>query len=126
MQDNSSEHKTISQDGHEITFHPAFARRCRVESGGQEKELYKQQEVHYLPKGQEKPPTQHQLHYRSQQTGQDFTLTVDDPNLRIARVIVELYGEDHVPGTGKDDATVETVKVDNGPILCPPSCPQET
>ncbi|MDQ3605557.1 MAG: hypothetical protein M3418_05125 [Gemmatimonadota bacterium] len=122
MQENSSEHETVSQDGHEITFHPAFARRCAVTSGGRETELYQQKEVHYLPEGQEKPPTQHRLHYRSQKAGQEFTLTVHDPNLRIARVVVELYGEDHVPGAGNDDATVETVTVDNGPVICPPSC----
>ncbi len=122
MTDNRSEHQTAGQDGHEITFHPAFVRRCAVTSGGQEKELYQQKGVHNLPEGQKQPPTRHQLRYRSQRTGQDFTLTVDDPNLRIARVIVELYGEDHKPGEGKDDEKVETVTFDNGPVLCPPSC----
>lgn len=123
MSNRTSDHLTQSQDGYEITFHPAFARRCAVTPAGQaEKELYRQQETYKLPEGQDKPPTRHEIRYRSQQTGQELTLTVDDPHLRIARVVVELYGKEHEPGAGKGDEKVETVTIDNDTISCPPRC----
>ena len=118
------DHKTVNQDGYEITFHPAFAGRCAVQTGSKgETEMYRQEEVHHLPKGQTEPPTQHRIEFRGGKHEQDFALQIDDPNHRIARITVELYDQKHEPGWGKGEKPVETVVVDNDSQHCPPHCP---
>ncbi len=123
MSNDVNDHQTVARDGYEVTFHPAFAARCAVQpTGGEELELYRQEGVYNLPKGQEKPPTRHQLRFRSKRHGQDVSFTIDDPHHRIAQIVVHLYGEGHEPGRGEEDETVETVTIDNSPVLCPPNC----
>ncbi|MBA4157002.1 MAG: hypothetical protein H0X65_05950 [Gemmatimonadetes bacterium] len=118
------EEETVTKDGYELTFYPGFVSRVTVRGdGGAEHELYKQRNVYHLPKGQAKPRTKHKLRLKGGKKKQNITLDIDDPELRIARITVELYGEDHQPGGGEtEDVVVETMEVQNFPKTCPPWC----
>lgn len=125
MSDNAHEHTTVSKNGYEVTFHPAFSSRCSVRShgeGGEEVELYRQEGVHHLPQGQTGPPVRHEIRLRGGELGRDLALSVHDPNHHVARIIVELYGDGHEAGAGAGDTPVETLTVDNDGRTCPPIC----
>ncbi|HEX2095233.1 MAG TPA: hypothetical protein VHG28_22745 [Longimicrobiaceae bacterium] len=124
MSNNAHEHVTVSKDGYEVTFHPAFSSRCVVRSNsenGSETELYRQQEKHLFKNG-EKHPKQHTIRIRGGQHNRDLELVVNDPKHQIARITVELYADGHEPGWGSDDEMVETFVVDNNSVSCPPNC----
>ena len=124
MADSRQDHKTVNQDGYEITFHPAFAGRCTVQASGKgETEMYRQEEVYHLPEGQTEPPAKHRIEFRGGEHEQDFALQIDDPNHRIARITVELYDENHEPGWGKGEQSVEKITIENDTHHCPPDCP---
>lgn len=124
MSDNAHEHTTVSRNGYEVTFHPAFSSRCAIrgQEGEEEVELYRQEGVHHLPEGQTRPPVRHEIRLRGGEHGRDIALSVHDPNHHVARIVVELYPAGHVPGAGTADATVETLTVDNDGRTCPPIC----
>jgi len=129
MPDNTQDHTTVTKDGYEVTLHPAFSSRCSIRSHGQnanEVELYKQQGVHHLPPGQTKPPVKHEIRLKGGQFGRDIALSVHDPKHHIARITVEFYGDDHQPGAGTSDATMETFDVVNDSSCCPPVCQPTT
>lgn len=120
-----SQHTTVTKDGYEVTFHPAFSSRCSVQShqeGAGEVELYKQQGVHHLPKGQTKPPARHEIVFKGGAHGRDISLSVHDPKYHIAKITVELYADGHQPGAATGDASIESFSVDNDSSCCPPIC----
>lgn len=119
----ADEEKTITKDGYELTLYPGFASRCVVrEAAGGEYELYRQEGPYHLPHGQTKPKNKFQLRLKGGMNKQDVTFDVSDPSHRIKRIVVEFYGEGHQPGLGTEEATVETLEVENDSKLCPPSC----
>ena len=113
MNDNSHEHKTVTKDGYEVTFHPAFSSRCAIQSNGSDQatELYKQQGKHVFKiKGGE--------HKR------DLELEIRDPKHHVARITEEFYADGHEPGWGdaRLSQPVEIVTFDNNTTTCPPDC----
>ncbi len=126
MSDNIREHKTVTKDGYEITFHPAFASRCSVTNHdvrAGEKELYKQKEKHVFKKG-EKHPKKHTIKLKGGKHNRDFELVVSDPKHHVARITIEFYSDGHEPGWGLDrmSAPIETLAFDNNSGTCPPNC----
>lgn len=115
--------ETIKKDGYELTFYPGFASRCTVrEADGTEYELYKQDKPFHLPPGHTKPDRKHKLTLKGGKKKQDITIDIDDPELRIAKITIELYDENHTPGMGSGGKTAETVTVQNDSQYCPPYC----
>jgi hypothetical protein len=114
----------VKSDDHEyeLTFHPAFASRCTVSNGGEERELFKQKGVHQL-KGK-KVPTKHTIRLKAKGKGKrDITITLDDAAHSVARITVELYDDSHDPATALQAGSTDTVfTVENHAKLCPPNC----
>lgn len=125
MNDNSHEHSTVTKDGYEITFHPAFSSRCAVQSNGSDQatELYKQQGKHVFKNGATHPK-RHVLKVKGGQHNRDLELEIKDPKHHVARIIVEFYAEGHEPGWGdaRLSQPVEIVTFDNNTTTCPPDC----
>jgi hypothetical protein len=119
---SQAEEKTVQKDGYELTFYPGFASRATVRNGEGEVELYKQEETYHLPKGEKKPKTKYRIALKGGKKKQSLTLDVNDPELRVKRITVELYDENHVAGAGEGGETAETLTVDNDPRYCPPYC----
>lgn len=121
------DHSTVEKDGYQLTFYPGFTSRCVVrDATGRETELYRQASTYHLPPGQARPRPSHRLKLQGGRHGQDVTLDISDPSHRIARIVVEFYGEGHVPGGRTSDASVETLTVENSSELCPPNCGSST
>jgi hypothetical protein len=122
-EDSPHEHTTQESNGYTITFHPAFSSGSRVRmQDGSEIELHRQNGVHRLTPGQTRPPTEHEIRLRGGPNNRDIVMQIRDPRHHIARIIVELYAEDHEPGWGKDDPIVETLDMKNAGVICPPDC----
>lgn len=125
MNDNSHEHKTVTKDGYEVTFHPAFSSRCAIQSNGSDQatELYKQQGKHVFKNGASHPK-KHVLKIKGGQHNRDLELEVKDPKHHVARITVEFYAEGHEPGWGdaRLSQAVEIVTFDNNSGTCPPDC----
>jgi hypothetical protein len=122
-QNNGNSEETIHKDGFELTFYPGFASACEVtDSDGKTFRLYKQEKPYRLPKGHKRPRTRHQLRLKGGKQKQDVTLDIRDPELRIAKITIELYGEDYEED-GRARQVMQTVSVPNHPLLCPPECP---
>jgi hypothetical protein len=116
------EEETVQKDGFEFTFYPGFASACVVvDADGTEHELYKQEGVYDLPKGQKKPRSSYKLKLKGGARKQDVTLDVRDPALRIAKITIELYGEDY-PEDGRERDVMQTMTIPNHPATCPPHC----
>lgn len=119
--------ETIKKDGYELTFYPGFASRCTVrEADGTEYALYEQdrKKPYHLPPGHTKPDSKHRLKLRGGKKKQDVTIDIDDPELRIAKITIELYDENHMPGTEAEggETSVETFTAENDAKICPPYC----
>ncbi|HEX2190846.1 MAG TPA: hypothetical protein VHG51_18205 [Longimicrobiaceae bacterium] len=124
MSDNSHEHKTVAKDGYEVTFHPAFASRCVVRGNGEgaePKELYKLEGKHVFKNGA-KHPKRHTIRLKGGEHNRDLELVINDPKHHVARIVVEMYPEDHEPGWGASTLSVETFESENGVATCPPDC----
>lgn len=118
------EEQNASKDGYQLDFYPGFLSLCTVRSsGGGEVEVYRQQGTYHLPPGQTRPRSRHRLRFQGGAKGQDVTLEVTDPALRIKKITIELYGDDHVAGSGRESATEDTVTLTNNGTTCPPECP---
>lgn len=122
MSDDHREEETVEKDGFDLTFYPAFASRCEItDADGTVHEIYEQSTPYRLPPGQKKPHSRHRLILKGGTRKQDITLDIRDPGLRIARITVELYGEDyHEDGRERD--VFQTMNVPNDPTVCPPHC----
>jgi hypothetical protein len=127
MSSSEPKESTVRKDGYEVTFYEGFASRIVVrEADGTAHELYRQSGVYRLPTGRKKPDTRHVLRLKGGGKKQDITLDIDDPELRIARITVELYPHDvHAEGadpSAESTSDTETIEVENNPKLCPPHC----
>lgn len=118
-----AEHTGVNAAGYELFFYPGFSSRVSVMGAqGRETELYRQTEVYALPEGQPISSTRHAFQLRGGEHDRDFAFSIDDPKHQVARVIVELYGPDHVPGAGNQDQIVERVIYHQDAQTCPPRC----
>ncbi|HEU4559195.1 MAG TPA: hypothetical protein VFS20_15160 [Longimicrobium sp.] len=117
----ASEHRVSHAGGYQFTVHPAFSRRAIVrDADGSETELHRQSGVYNLPAGRASAPSQHQIRLDGGALARDLGITVNDPKHQVARITVELYGPDHVPG--RSSPVVQTLVVENGVGTCPPDC----
>jgi hypothetical protein len=119
---SKAEEKTVSKDGYEFTFYPAFASRCTVRNTDGEVELYRQEETYRLPDGEKHPAKDFRLSLKGGRNGQDVTMRVEDPGYRIRKITVELYDRTDEPGLRTEGAETETVEVMNEAKFCPPLC----
>jgi hypothetical protein len=118
----NNEDSTVHKDGFELTFYPGFARACEVtDADGETFHLYEQKEPYKLPPGHRRPRTRHKLRLKGGKRHQDITLDIRDPELRIAKITVELYGEDYHED-GQTRQVMQTMNVPNNPNVCPPQC----
>ncbi|HEU4559197.1 MAG TPA: hypothetical protein VFS20_15170 [Longimicrobium sp.] len=116
-----SEHRVTNTAGYQFTVHPAFSSRAVLRNAdGSETELHRQRAVHDLPAGRTAGPEQHTIRLDGGALARDLGITVDDPKHQVARVTVEFYGPDHVPG--RASPVVQTLVVDNMSKTCPPDC----
>lgn len=128
--------QVAKDDDFEVSFHPAFASRCRIARNGTEKETYRQDPLKpYVldaKAGEAAPPTHHQIQVRCAD-GRIITLTVDDPDHCIAQIQLRLYDEKRdrmrrplkggVKAMEGDNAPGGTVvTIDNDATTCPPDC----
>lgn len=122
-QPEQTDDTTVSKAGYELTFYPGFASRCAVRTAdGAEVEMYRQEGTYRLPDGQTKPRDRYKIHLRGGARKQDVRFDVHDPEHRVKRITVELYGEDHVVGSGVETESAEMLTLDNDSMTCPPQC----
>lgn len=123
--DGNAPETTVQAHDYAFTFYPGFCSRAVVRSAdGKEVELYKQTKPYKLPNHDKRPATKHFIRLDGGKQNQHVTLHVDDPELRIAKITVELYGKDHDPEAPHDTnpKPVETLEVMEWPKRCPPDC----
>jgi hypothetical protein len=119
---SQNQQRTVSRDGYEVSFHPAFASKCDVErKDGRRVHLYSQEGVHHHAEG-ERHPVRHEIRLKGGPDQRDLSLLVDDPKAQIAKITIELYDPSHQPGWGRGDEPVETFTVTNDSFECPPFC----
>lgn len=104
-----------SAAGYDVCFYPGFVRKLSVAEDGIETPVYEQERAFVLPPGQLAPWPSHALELRG--NGREVVMQLYDPNQQIERVEIVLKprGEDCRP---------ERLIVENGPVLCPPFCPE--
>lgn len=104
-----------SAAGYDVCFYPGFVRKLSVAEDGIETPVYEQERAFVLPPGQLAPWPSHTLELRG--NGREVVMQLYDPNQQIERVEIVLKprGEDCRP---------ERLIVENGPVLCPPFCPE--
>ena len=116
-----SEHRVTNAAGYRFTVHPAFSSRAVLRGAdGGETELYRQNAAYDLPAGHAESPARHQIRLDGGALARELGITVDDPKHQVARITVELYGADHVPG--RSSPVVQTLVVENNTSTCPPDC----
>ena len=116
-----ADHRVTRVAGYEFTVYPGFSHRAVLrDAAGRETELYRQTSVYYLPGGHTQPAAEHQIRLEGGPLARDLGLTVNDPKHQVARITVELYGPDHVPGHASP--VTQTLVVENNPITCPDHC----
>jgi hypothetical protein len=110
----SSPRECRSAAGYEACFYPGFVRRLSLAEDGIETLIYEQDRVFVLPPGQALPWPSHTLELRG--NGHDVAVQLHDPGQHVERVEIVLKG-----GDGRKPVRVI---VENGPVLCPPLCPE--
>lgn len=115
--------ETVNQHGYELTVYRGFCSSARIsEAGGPARELFKQSKFD-LPSGQKRPNGKHAVRLRGGAHRQNLTIAIDDPELRVARITIELYQQPYDETTGRAaNEAVETLDLDNSPRICPPNC----
>jgi len=115
------DHKTVSTDNYEVSFHPAFASSCVIEPvGGTAETLYQQDKSKPVDCRQKGHPKKHTIKLKGKNNKRDVTITIDDPHHNIARLEIKLYHEDRVPG--EEGEYSDTFTVENFAKTCPPHC----
>jgi hypothetical protein len=104
-----------SAAGYDVCFYPGFVKKLSVAEDGIETPFYEQERVFVLPPGQLSPWPSHTLELRG--NGRELVMQLFDPNQQIERVEIVLKprGEGRKP---------ERLIVEDGPVLCPPFCPE--
>ncbi|HEY0025737.1 MAG TPA: hypothetical protein VGB24_22810 [Longimicrobium sp.] len=115
------DHKTVSSDNYDVSFHPAFASSCVIEPvGGTAETLYRQDESKPVDCRGKGHPKKHTIKLKGKNNKRDVTITIDDPNHNIASLQIRLYHDDRVPGEEGEYSDVFTVE--NNAKTCPPHC----
>lgn len=103
-----------SAGGYEACFYPGFVKRLSVAEDGTETVIYEQEGVFVLPPGQQLPWPSNMLELRG--NGRELAMQLYDPLHQIERVEIVLKPRD-------PDGPPERLIVEDGPVLCPPLCP---
>ena len=111
---------TSEKSGFSVTLHPAFASRMVILRDDGEVEVYRQRKPYNLAGGGR--PRRHRIRLSGGSSHYDLTLDIDDPNHRIARITIELFGEDHMAGIGARRQIHESIVVEGDALTCPPVC----
>lgn len=148
----SNPNKTVDKDGYRASFYPGFVRKMSVwPDGGSQQVLYEQPregpDSHFfLPPGFTRPWASSTVEF-SRPDGHRIVLQVEDPHQQIDRIEVylksdapgarqleagvsataklpRLVGEDPPPPTPPSGGIV--LVLEDGPVLCPPMCPEPT
>lgn len=108
------------KNGHQACFYPGFVSRLAVHDadGVETTVLYEQTSPFILPPGYDKPWPTSTLEYTSPEGGR-MILQIDDTSGQIDRIEVRLKPR---PGAGGGGG--ERLVLENGPVLCPPICPE--
>jgi hypothetical protein len=114
------EHVETQAAGYEFTVHPGFSRGATLSGAEGAIQLYRQEQGFTPPVGRVAGPDEHVIRLRGGEMGRDLGLVVTDPKHQIARITVELYGSDYVPGSER--AVAEVLEIENDARLCPPNC----
>ncbi len=104
-----------SAAGYDVCFYPGFVRKLSLAEDGIETPIYEQKDVFVLPPGQLLPWPSHTLELRG--NGREMAMQLFDPHQQIDRVEIVLKPR----GEGRQP---ERLILDNGPVLCPPLCPE--
>ena len=128
----------VEKDGYSASFYGGFVRQLTVRKGTTETVLYRQEGIFYLPPGWDKPWPSSTLHF-TRPDGARISLQIENPGEQIGRIEIHLkdkstpplaavresgmstLGEDPPPPEDGDDTVLI---VEDGPVLCPPMCPQ--
>jgi hypothetical protein len=111
----SNPRECVTGEGYEICFYPGFVRRLTLVTGGGETLLYEQSGPFILPPGQLKPWPSSTLEVRG--NGASVMLQLNDPGQQVDRIEIVLKARD---GEGNEVRLV----IEDGPVLCPPFCPE--
>jgi hypothetical protein len=116
--------QTVNQQGYQLTFYRGFCSRAAVsEANGPARTLFTQSGRYNLPAGQRRPDGRHVLRLQGGAHNQNLSIAIDDPELRIARITIELYQQPYNETMGRQPGeAVETLELDNQPRICPPDC----
>lgn len=117
------DHKTVSTDNYDVTFHPAFASSCVIEpTGGTATKLYEQDKTKPVDCKAKGHPKKHVIKLKGKGNKRDITITIDDPNHSIHRLSIDLYDEARDPATEGTWEATDTFTVMNTAFTCPPYC----
>lgn len=116
--------ETVKKHGYELTVYRGFCSRAEItESNTIQRELFEQSGRYDLPGGQKRPDGKHTVRFKGGAHGQDLTLVIDDPGLRVAGITIELYQQPYNETRGRTkNEPVETLRLENDPVVCPPNC----
>lgn len=116
----SNPDKSVEKDGYRAQFYPGFVRRLAVRGPDGDVELYDQGgEPFILPPGDTDPWPSSTLEF-VRPDGRRVLLQIDDPDRQIGRIEVYLKGD----GAMTDGSGELLLICEDGPILCPPTCPE--
>lgn len=110
----SDPRECVTVEGYEVCFYPGFVRRLTlVDADGRETQAYDQKAPFVLPAGQVRPWPSSTIEVRG--NGVDVMVQVNDLGQQVDHITIGLKGRG-----GKGARLV----VEDGPVLCPPYCPE--
>jgi hypothetical protein len=115
----SNPRRCVTADGYEACFYPGFVRRLALVSpDGRETVMYEQKTPFILPAGQLKAWPTSVFELRG--NGRTMQLQLHDPEQQVDRIEIVLKPR---PDIGRG---AERLIMDDGPVFCPPICPDPT
>ena len=111
----SPDRECRSAAGYDVCFYPGFVRKLTLVEGDVRTPVYEQKEPFVLPPGQLAPWPSSTLELRG--NGREIVLQLNDPGQQIERVEIVLKPR----GEGRSP---ERLVIQDGPVLCPPFCPE--
>lgn len=115
----SPSEKHVSKDTYELSFYPGFVSRVTVVQDSIEDALFVQDQPFVLPAGTTTPWTTSAFHLRGGPNQRHIRLEIHDPQQGIEYIEVKFKPKAGLVVGGGEG---ETVRVTNGPVLCPPAC----
>lgn len=104
-----------SAAGYDVCFYPGFVKKLTLVEGDTRTPIYTQEGPFVLPPGQLAPWPSHTLELRG--NGRELVLQLHDPGQQVERVEIVLKPR----GEGRGP---ERLVIQDGPVLCPPFCPE--